>query len=336
MVRNRKEKRKIRDFDEEWMKRAVLIVIDSEISIRAAARDANLVHMTLKRYVDKYRNSSKEERLNFHFAPRYDVNKVFPKELEDQLRDYLLTSSYELSKINNLKYPSWDKNWQAGVDWLSGYMKRYTKLAIIKPEATSLGRATSFNRINVTEFFDNLSRAYSKFPNGPPPQNIYNLDETALTTVHNPPNIIGQKGLKQIGQVTFGERGVLVTACCFVNATGNSVAPFLIFSRVYFKDRMITGAPPGTAGGAKKTGWVNSEAFMDILKYLHGFVKSTPESPTLLIIDNHQSHISISSLEFCKSNGIMLLSLPPHTSGKLQPLDKAVYKSPLHATTGWS
>ncbi|KAJ8940790.1 hypothetical protein NQ314_010600 [Rhamnusium bicolor] len=89
---------------------------------------------------------------------------------------------------------------------------------------------------------------------------------------------------------------------------------------------MITGAPPGTAGGAEKTGWVNSEAFMDILKHLHGFVKSTPESPILVIIDNHQSHISISTLEFCKSNGIMLLSLPPHTSGKLQPLDKAVYK----------
>ncbi|KAJ8927232.1 hypothetical protein NQ314_020329 [Rhamnusium bicolor] len=90
---------------------------------------------------------------------------------------------------------------------------------------------------------------------------------------------------------------------------------------------MITGDLPGTTDGAEKTGWVNSEAFMDILKHLHGFVKSTPESPILLIIDNHQSHISISSLEFCKSNGIMLLSLSPHTSGKLQPLDKAVYKS---------
>ncbi|KAJ8927233.1 hypothetical protein NQ314_020330 [Rhamnusium bicolor] len=132
MVRNRKEKRKIGDFDEESMKRAVLNVIDNEISIRAAAQEANLVHMTLKRYVDKYRNSSEEERLNFHFAPRYDVNKEFPKELEDQLRDYLLTScrmhhgltrknammlAYELAKINNLKYPSsWDKNRQAGVD----------------------------------------------------------------------------------------------------------------------------------------------------------------------------------------------------------------------------
>ncbi|KAJ8939214.1 hypothetical protein NQ314_011202, partial [Rhamnusium bicolor] len=152
-------------------------------------------------------------------------------------------------------------------------------------------------------------------------------NETALTTVHNPSNIIGQKGLKEIGQVTSGERGILVTACCFVNTTGNSVAPFLIVPRVHFKDRIITGALPGTAVGAKKTGCVNSEVFMDILKHLHGFVKSTPESPILLIIDNHQSHISISSLEFCESNGIMLLSLPPHTSGKLQPLDKTVYKS---------
>lgn len=108
---------------------------------------------------------------------------------------------------------------------------------------------------------------------------------------------------------------------------GNSVPPYLIFPRVHFKDRMLTGGPPGIAGGATKTGWVNSLLFIDILKHFHRFVKSTPESPVLLIFDNHESHISIGSLEFCKSHGILLLTLPPHTSGKLQPLDKTVYKS---------
>lgn len=343
MVRNRTENRKIANFDEESMKRAVLNVINNGVSIRSAARNEGLVHMTLKRYVDKYKNVSHADHANLRFKPNYEINKVFSNELEQHLREYLLTAcrmhhgltrknvmslAYDLAKKNNLKYPAnWDKNQEAGVDWLNGFMKRNPTLAIRKPEATSLGRATSFNRTTVNEFFDNLCRVYSKFPGGPLPQNIYNLDETALTTVHNPPNIIGQKGLKQIGQVTSGERGVLVTACCFINAMGNSIPPYLIFPRVHFKDRMLTGGPPGIAGGAAKSGWVNSVLFIEILKHFHGFVKSTPESPVLLILDNHESHISIDSIEYSKHHGILLLTLPPHTSGKLQPLDKTVYKS---------
>lgn len=166
-----------------------------------------------------------------------------------------MSLAYELAKKNNLKYPAnWAKNQEAGIDCLSDFMKRNPTLSIRKPEATSLGRTRSFNRTTINEFFNNLAKVYTKFPEGPLPQNIYNLDETALTTVHNPPNINFQKGLKQIGQVTSGERGGLVTACCIINARGNSVPPYLIFPRVHFKDRMLTGGPPGIAGGASKSG----------------------------------------------------------------------------------
>lgn len=40
-----------------------------------------------------------------------------------------------------------------------------------------------------------------------------------------------------------------------------------------------------------------------------------------MILDNHCSHISLQVYEFCKSNGICVVTLPPHTSHKLQPLD---------------
>jgi len=45
----------------------------------------------------------------------------------------------------------------------------------------------------------------------------------------------------------------------------------------------------------------------------------------LLLLDNHASHISIQALDFCKENGIVLLSFPPHCTHKLQPLDRAVF-----------
>lgn len=40
---------------------------------------------------------------------------------------------------------------------------------------------------------------------------------------------------------------------------------------------------------------------------------------------NHDSHLSIDAVDFCRANGIVILTLPPHTSNKLQPLDRTVF-----------
>ncbi|CAG7826481.1 unnamed protein product, partial [Allacma fusca] len=41
----------------------------------------------------------------------------------------------------------------------------------------------------------------------------------------------------------------------------------------------------------------------------------------LLILDNHGSHISYAAVRYCRSHSIELLTLPPHTTHKWQPLD---------------
>lgn len=49
--------------------------------------------------------------------------------------------------------------------------------------------------------------------------------------VQQPPKVLAPKGQKQIGEITSGERGVLVTMICCINAAGNTVPAYLFFRR---------------------------------------------------------------------------------------------------------
>ena len=154
---------------------------------------------------------------------------------------------------------------------------------------------------------------------------IYNVDETGLLTSHKPPKVITCKGEKQVGQIVSADRGVLVTMCGSVNAIGNSIPPLLIFPRVNFRHHMLIGAPAGTIGDANPSGWMNSDIFLEWLAHFINHSGSAPENPTLLLMDNHASHVNLPIIDKAKEHGVVLLTLPPHTSHRLQPLDRSVY-----------
>ena len=142
----------------------------------------------------------------------------------------------------------------AGTDWLSTFLKSHLELAIRKPQATSLARAKNFNKTIVNEFFGNLETVMRrhKFE----VCDIYNMDETGVTTVQTPERVIGRKRKKQIGAITSQERGVLLTCAVSVNATGNSVPSFFIFPRKKFQEHFVRDGPTVCNGIANGSGWM--------------------------------------------------------------------------------
>ena len=61
------------------------------------------------------------------------------------------------------------------------------------------------------------------------------------------------------------------------------------------------------------------------MKHFAQITRCSKEHPVLLIIDNHGSHTTLEAVEFARENGIVILTLYPHTSHKMQPLDVPVY-----------
>ena len=130
---------------------------------------------------------------------------------------------------------------------------------------------------------------------------------------------------KQVGKLTSGERGTLVTVLYAVNAAGNSVPPMLVFPRVKLRDHMMKGAAPDSIGVANPSRWMFAACFTEFLKHFIKHTKCSKDRPAILILDNHDSHIRIETIDLAKENGVTLLTLPPHCSHKLQPLDRSIY-----------
>lgn len=232
--------------------------------------------------------------------------------------------AYRYAIACNLRVPQrWTETEMAGSDWFTGFLKRHPQLSIRTPQATSLARCTSFNKHNVELFFNNLDVVLKRL--NITPADIWNIDESGVTTVQRPDRVVARRGFRQIGRVTSAERGSLVTMALAVSALGNSVPPFFIFPRVHFKPHFIRDGPIGCDGAAHVSGWMTEANFLKYMKHFVLHVRCSKERPCLVLVDNHSSHLDSEVLDYCKENGITLLSFPAHCSHKLQPLDRSVY-----------
>ena len=125
--------------------------------------------------------------------------------------------------------------------------------------------------------------------------------------------------------MTSRERGKLVTMAATINALENDIPPMFIFPRKNYKPYMPNNAPVGSLGAADSSRWMTTNLFVDYLDHFKKHTKCSPENPVLLILDNHASHISLATVEKSRTYGIAMLTIHPHTSHKLQPLDKGVF-----------
>lgn len=329
------KKKKEKTYDEGILQRALDDTKgENNQSIRASAKHHNIPYTTLLRL-------SKKDSLpqsGGRYAPVFNLN------LENLLIDYLLNMSkrflgmttsqvrhfaYELAIANNCTFPDvWNIKKKAGKDWLDGFLKRHGTLSLRKPEATSLARASGFNKPVVDNFYDMLRDVLIQV--GVEPSRIYNVDETGLSTTQVPTKVYSAKGQKQVGKIVSQERGQNVTGVCCVSAVGHYIPPMLIFPRVRAKPELLQDAPPGTVAEYNPSGWMTEEIFLSWMQHFQRHTRCTKNDKVILLLDNHASHISLNVVHYAKEHGIEMVSFPPHCSHKLQPLDRTVY-GPLKA-----
>lgn len=296
MPRNRHRKTNRASFSSADILEAVKKVVNNGVPIRQVARESNIDRMTLTRYIQKCRSSHGEVANEYQLGSvgYYGNRRVFTEAEEELLSDYLKQSckmyfgltpeevrklAYEFAYKNGKKLPlNWLEKSQAGIDWFQGFMKRHTEISLRQPESTSIARASSFNEVNVSRFFDLLEEVKSRHTFLA--KDIFNIDETGCMTVQKSGKVVAPTGAKQVGALASAERGQTVTLCCAVNAAGQSLPPMFIFPRVHFKDHFIRDGPTGCIGTAHPSGWMTGDGFMHFMKH---FVNQVTKSFMLML-----------------------------------------------------
>lgn len=331
MPRNYTRKTTILSYTAEDLQNAISAVINDGRKIREVGRTFNIPESTIR----------KKMLEDTPTLPRLGCKPVFSEEIESELKVYVLLLAklfygltprclrrlaFRYAENHNIANKFDKRKGLAGKDWLYGFLKRSPGITLRQPEGTSLNRIASFNKESVQLFFSNLQSVMEKFKFEP--KNIYNMDETGITTVQKKcPKVYGCKGSKKVGAAISGERGRTITAVFSMSAAGNFVPPMMIYPRKRMSKALEKNGPIGTVYKCSKNGWINSELFLQWLGHFQKHVKATVTDPVLLVLDNHNSHISIGAHNFCKENNIHMVSLPPHTSDHLQPLDLTFFSS---------
>ena len=93
----------------------------------------------------------------------------------------------------------------AGMDFIYNFLKRPPDLSLRKAQGTSINRILGCNKKDVQRYFLNLNQLLDE--NDFSPHQIYNCDDTGITTVHKPVKAIAKKGKKSVSSATSGERG---------------------------------------------------------------------------------------------------------------------------------
>lgn len=234
--------------------------------------------------------------------------------------------AFDFAVKEKLNIPnSWKEKSLAGTDWYYGFTHRNPRISLRTPEQLSMARAKGFNKEAVDSFYAQLGDLYQE--KNYTRDRIWNMDETGFPTVPTKVlKILAEKGTKRVSQMSSEERGTNVTCALAVNAAGTVLPPFFLYAKINMQDRFLDGCDKRIVGYANGSGYMQQAEFVKFMKHFIMHSHADIKTPSLLLLDNHTSHLCVEAIDLAIKNGITIFSFPPHCTHKLQPLDNGVIR----------
>ena len=215
--------------------------------------------------------------------------------------------------------------------WAARWFKAQRKngLVIKKTKSIEVARQAAFDKPSIAIWFGKLHKIYVE--KGLQADDILNFDETGYR--------IGVAGDQDIATFHPERRSTLpndtnhehITLIETISAAGWVIPPVITSPGSVHLQRHFQDLPDGYLLAVSDSGYVNDEISIETIKHINWFTKRRMKGKyRLLLLDNHECHLSLEFREYCEEEGIIPFALPPHTTHFLQPLDVGCFQPNKH------
>ena len=201
-------------------------------------------------------------------------------------------------------------DFKASSGWLTSFKGRHNISA-----GVLCGESASVNQEIVKQWTSRVPEILRDYD----PENIYNMDETAIFYRALPDKTLKQRGDECKGTKKIKERLTVSLCVCMM---GNFETALVIGHAAKprcFKTLPVTGLP--VTWKWYKKAWMTSAIFTE---WIHAFDKKmkSQDRHVLLLLDNAPSHATNINL-----TNVKMQLLPPNTTSILQPLDQCILQT---------
>ena len=141
--------------------------------------------------------------------------------------------------------------------------------------------------------------------------------------------MLAKWGSRSVHSIEPDQREHLLVLSC-INVDGGSIPNFYILKGTYFLEDYIARCEDGTVMGMQPNAWMTKWLFESwILHFITCLRKGLGIDSTsrhLLILDRHNSHVTLEVVSTAMESRVDIISLPSHISHALQLLDVACFK----------
>ena len=137
-----------------------------------------------------------------------------------------------------------------------------------------------------------------------------------------------RKGSRSVHKVLPNEKE-WITNLTYVNTAGDHIPGFYIFRGKRLRFNYVVHCEDGAAMAMQTKAWMTTTLFSHWISHFIRCLQSkggiSHERRHLLILDGHHSHVTLEVVHKCRKVGLDLVTLPSHTSHRLQPLHVGVF-----------
>jgi hypothetical protein len=215
-----------------------------------------------------------------------------------------------------------------GKSWLRKFKERHPELATRKAQGLEMGRARGLCPTSAASLYCNLEELYNSFHYHP--SHIWNCDESGVQAGRSGgATVLAKTGSRSVHSIEPNQREHLSVLSC-INADGGCIANFYILKGTYFLNDYVKRCEQNAVMAMQSNAWMTRWLFESWISHFIGCLKKGPgidqANRHLLVLDGHNSYITLEVVAVAMESGLDIVSLPSHTSHALQPLDVSCFK----------